>query len=1592
MSGGLRFLPWVRDGLAGGIDGQPGDGTGGRTGTAVGLTVSRGGEELDGGAVRVTLLGPGDVTGLDPAQVVRSFPAPGSADAETTGFAAVEFARPDLPWLFSPGVPDARGRLRPWLVLVVLREDEAVLDTPAGRAPVLSCPASALPDPARSWAWAHAQAVVEDAADDPAVVLRDHPERCSSRLLCPRPLTEGVRHLAAVVPAFEAGRRAGLGLLGPDDDGGPAADAWNVHASGPVTLPVYHHWSFTAGPEGDFQTLVERLAPRPATGVGARPLDVTGSSPIPVAEGDPGALTVLPSALRAPGTLPAWPLRTAWRTAMRPLMTATDRLTPPLYGGPYVPAGLPAQGQGPAWLETLNLDPRYRAVAALGARIVRDHQEELVAAVWEQVVRLRDANLVLGRAQLARDAGTALYRRRVTGAGLVPAAGLTAAASARLSDAALLAVTRPVHDLVPGTPTAAPTAAAPAAPTAAPAAAAPAAPTAAPAAPATVADLLAGEAPAVAAAVTPAFRRAVRGPVSLGGRLGATADGTVTELAARRVDPVPPAVLPAGAVADATLRDPRGNPLDLALFDPGLQAAADAWWKPPTAPAPLPPATGPRVAITSPVVNGLDGSYVLGSDNSLYELTRGRWRRHPSELWGDVWYLGGGLAASTTERRVFTLASGFSSMRRLIERRWEADRWVWRQHPELTGSCGAPAVAAGSLWLLVGDQLAQMDLSTDTWTYHGKPSQLQGSTMIWLDPDRAPGVLADGSSVFVTTQWGTLYQRQRGTDGVWRWYERICKDPANPTGPDLYFGSAPVPYGSAGVRLAERAWTEQAVTRLWEYRVSGGWVSRGAPPANAGLLGSALGVSGGTGANHIVLRNGAAATVTGLDGATPAWTTFNMGSPSTTVPPTEANPAAGMVYWVQTDGSLVVGGLGRRLGIGLGFPADTSGSGDPDGAPRADRWRFAPPVGVFGSLVVAHLDSPSGPNQVRYRVGPDLGFDGRPRASWGPADPYAGPVFHEEAKGLGTALADLTGNGRPDLVVLTVEPQADGTRRAVYRVGRDLDAAGTATGGWQGPFTVPDPLPAIQACGIAVTDLDGNGRPELVLAYAFQGRIAYRVGWSLGADGTVGDGWGHSTDVPWPVTAEVTGLGIAVTDLLDDDDCADLVVVAATRNGAGDRVDYRVGRRVNRRGRVTGGWTGASSLGGEPTGTVPHQGLGVAVADFTGSRRPDLLVFRIENQPDENRGLYRIGFDLDNTGRAAWWGQENPVAGWWGRESAGAAVAVADLDPALVARRQAVAERFVAAAVRHQARVSATQELTRSVPAATVPIAQAATAVRAALDPGVQVTRRALAQVALDGAPLSPPAGADPLRPLTAAVGFDQPVYELLRALDPEHLLAGGELLPADTLTVLETDPAFLEAFLAGLNTELSRELLWREVPVDPATTWFRTFWDVRGARPAEATDITPMDGWTAGELGSHTTGVGGPGEGACVLLIRGNLLDRYPAAAVTLRRAAWSAGARVMPEGGQELLPLFGARLGAGTRLLCFPVSAAQARGTDGDAGWFVAFREPPASLRFGLDTGAEEPADPLNAAHYALDTLQRPVCCAVHAGDMILPEAARP
>ena len=77
----------------------------------------------------------------------------------------------------------------------------------------------------------------------------------------------------------------------------------------------------------------------------------------------------------------------------------------------------------------------------------------------------------------------------------------------------------------------------------------------------------------------------------------------------------------------------------------------------------------------------------------------------------------------------------------------------------------------------------------------------------------------------------------------------------------------------------------------------------------------------------------------------------------------------------------------------------------------------------------------------------------------------------------------------------------------------------------------------------------------------------------------------------------------------------------------------------------------------------------------------------------------------------------------------------------------------------------------------------------------------------------------DELEPVMDAPSFPQPMYEALRDYRQDTLFPGLEQVPPDTVQLLQTNSAFIEAFMVGLNHEMARELLWREYPTDQRGT-----------------------------------------------------------------------------------------------------------------------------------------------------------------------------
>ncbi len=466
----ISFLPWVRQGAAAAI--AVADTLGPNLRAAAELTAALSINDAPALSVPVRLRGPADVVGIDANEIVRMDPKPGTSSFEPNYFPCIEFDRPDFPWLFTPARADAQSRLRPWLCLVVVRRQTGVLLRPATDGPLPAVeiaapalPAAELPDLSDCWAWAHAQAASGGTgAQAVRGALAGRPELSLSRLLCPRLLAPETDYIACLVPTFDVGRKAGLGLPILESELTAAnglAPAWSVAPTvKAVTLPVYHHWAFRTGAGGDFESLVRLLhaQPAPAT-LGSRAIDISRPGFGLPASFPAGSTLALEGALQpmdSPATPAPWPTVTAepFQTVLARIVNAPGAsetadpaadplLAPPLYGRWHAARNTVTRGAAP-WFDQLNLDPRYRVVAAFGTRVVQEHQEALMAAAWAQAAELQRANQRMRQLQLSLAVGGSLYLRHFS----------------RLTDEAVLRIGAPAFGRVragmpgePGMPT-----------------------------------------------------------------------------------------------------------------------------------------------------------------------------------------------------------------------------------------------------------------------------------------------------------------------------------------------------------------------------------------------------------------------------------------------------------------------------------------------------------------------------------------------------------------------------------------------------------------------------------------------------------------------------------------------------------------------------------------------------------------------------------------------------------------------------------------------------------------------------------------------------------------------------------------------------------------------------------------------------------------------------------------------------------------------------------------------------------------------------------------------------------------------------------
>jgi hypothetical protein len=251
------------------------------------------------------------------------------------------------------------------------------------------------------------------------------------------------------------------------------------------------------------------------------------------------------------------------------------------------------------------------------------------------------------------------------------------------------------------------------------------------------------------------------------------------------------------------------------------------------------------------------------------------------------------------------------------------------------------------------------------------------------------------------------------------------------------------------------------------------------------------------------------------------------------------------------------------------------------------------------------------------------------------------------------------------------------------------------------------------------------------------------------------------------------------------------------------------------------------------------------------------------------------------------------------------------------------------------------------------PIAPAA--LSALVTPGVTVTARIKARVGELPTWLSPGWFDDgTLTPPMAAPVFTRPMYQALDDYSRDWLLPGlSTFQQTDIVTVLSSNAAFVEAFLAGLSHEMARALLWRGYPTDQRGTYFRRFWN--GDQDELLQDLyafspTPLSNHVVSTL-----------SGRVVLLIRGELVRRYPTAVVVAMLAGGTDanGHPIFEDptanpGVKVLAPvLFHGHLEPDMLLVGFDLQVSEIQAA-GKPGWWFVISEHPTAPRFGLREGS--------------------------------------
>lgn len=463
--GTYTYLSWIRKGMASEI--QEVDQLGGTVSAAyenasvsININVNAGSKKVGSDSRDFALLGPGDVkVKAIASSEAHTEPKRGLRNVEYNNLPYIQFYDEDFPWRFTPA-KDKSGKLRPWLQLIALTEDEFSSSgiNSEKYAQIQINSGVPMPNHLESYLWSHVQIDYSlshyakshgnDKSKAVQYLMKHEPNSITSRILCPRKLAPNTHYHLFLIPAFERGRLVGLGL---DTDGAGIQDyaIQETVTSKKYDFPVYYSWDFhTSDGGGDFEELATKLKRIESDSLESDGRSI-GSKTISALDigdrisysgeafGEAGDLKLY-GALIQPSASPKSIIRSnnaevkAFATQLKNYLNTplnnvegtpesfSDEvddleddpiISAPIYGAWHSQNFSVDETKKLSWQNEINLDPGNRVIAGLGAELFRENQDSLMKTAWDQYGEIQEANRKINQASFLEMTNSKLYNK-----------------------------------------------------------------------------------------------------------------------------------------------------------------------------------------------------------------------------------------------------------------------------------------------------------------------------------------------------------------------------------------------------------------------------------------------------------------------------------------------------------------------------------------------------------------------------------------------------------------------------------------------------------------------------------------------------------------------------------------------------------------------------------------------------------------------------------------------------------------------------------------------------------------------------------------------------------------------------------------------------------------------------------------------------------------------------------------------------------------------------------------------------------------------------------------------------------------------------